>query len=381
MSRHPNVCVFVRPVGALLLSLVASSGLASAAAARTIYQESYDQESFPMTPEIDVLGLGTFNAGTGGQGPPPVPVPTGTAAFVTATSTGGGLPDEIPGTGTAADPLLALGIPYLVGGRFENFRVTASRSDPSGILGVGFVATALFDSAGGYAVSASVYSAEYGVVGTPTLNVAEINANAVLALDTITLPAPFDLAAFDLVLYVDPVSRTATALVTSGGTTFQTAPIALTNYGGHQNMTLGQLLGATNQYGPGDTTSAEFADFQIAAAVPIAIEIDVLPGDRENVINPRRELTPVAILSSRDFDATTIVPSSISLAGAPVGVSPRFGELCRMALVNRDRRPDLLCQVVTALIDVPIGRSTVTLKGTTQDGTPVEGHDSVRRVK
>jgi len=379
MSGHPSECIRVRPLGALLLSLVASSLLASAAAARTVYQESYNEASFPMTPEIDLLGLGTFNAGTGGQGPPP----TGSAAFVTATSTGGGLPDEIPGTGVAADPLLALDIPYSVTGRYENYSLTASRSDPSGILGVGSVATALYDVAGGYALSASVFQADQGVPLAPQMNIAEINANVILVISSLTLSAPFDPAAFDLELVVDPIAGTALARVTSGGQTFETAPIALTSYGGRQNMTLGQLLVAQNQYGPGDTMSADFADFKIDAdwVEPIAVAIDVLPGDRDNVINPRRELTPVAILSSQDFDATTIVPSSISLGGAPVGVSPKFGELCRMALVNRDRRPDLLCQVVTALIDVPVGRSIVTLAGKTADGTPVEGHDSVRRVR
>jgi len=346
-----------------------------------VYQESYNETSFPMTPEIDFIGLGAFNAGTGGQGPPPVPVPTGSAAFVTATSTGGGLPDEIPGTGVLADQLLALGIPYTVTGRYENFSVTASRTDPGGVLGVGGVATALFDVPGGYAISASIFAADPGVA--PSLNIAEIYAGTTLVADSLLLPASFDSSAFDLQLVVDPVAGTALARVSSGGQTFETAPISLTSYAGRQNMTLGQLLIAANQYGPGDTTSAEFADFKIDApwGEPIAVTIDVLPGDRQNVIDPRQELTPVAIFSTSDFDATTIVPSSISLGGAPVGVSPKLGERCRIALVNRDRRPDLLCRVVTALIDVPIGRSVVTLHGTTADGTPVEGRDIIRRLK
>jgi hypothetical protein len=66
MSRHPSECASLRPVSALFLSLVASSWLASAALARTVYEESYNETSFPMTPEIDLLGLGTLNAGASG---------------------------------------------------------------------------------------------------------------------------------------------------------------------------------------------------------------------------------------------------------------------------------------------------------------------------
>jgi len=45
--------------------------------------------------------------------------------------------------------------------------------------------------------------------------------------------------------------------------------------------------------------------------------VDVRPGDDNDVVNPGANgVLPVAILSESDFDATTVDPLSVQLAGA-----------------------------------------------------------------
>src|SRR5947208_1732865 len=47
------------------------------------------------------------------------------------------------------------------------------------------------------------------------------------------------------------------------------------------------------------------------------IEIDVMPGESSKVIDATaRSIVPVAMLTSVDFDATTVDPASVRLAGA-----------------------------------------------------------------
>ncbi len=152
--------------------------------------------------------------------------------------------------------------------------------------------------------------------------------------------------------------------------TFETfAPDALT-----------QTLGVDNRNGPGHLAAVDFRGFRVTTSL-IQADIDVKPGDARNIVSRRSRVTTVAVFSNDKLDATAIMPASVTLAGAPVAQT-RTGEfLCRPAYVNRDRRKDLLCEVVTSQIDAPTGESTVTLHAFTTDGTPVSGADHIRLVR
>jgi hypothetical protein len=117
-----------------------------------------------------------------------------------------------------------------------------------------------------------------------------------------------------------------------------------------------------------------------ALFVPIAI--DIKPGSDTNSINVGSAgVIPVAILSTADFDALTVDPTSVSLAGASVklvGKSDKY--LCHQEDVNIDGLIDLVCQVYTAQFMVDEGETTAILEAKTLDGTSLRGEDFIRVV-
>jgi hypothetical protein len=71
---------------------------------------------------------------------------------------------------------------------------------------------------------------------------------------------------------------------------------------------------------------------------PVPIAIDILPGDPANRIElGNRGTVAVAIVSTRQFDATTIDPAMVSLAGSPA--TPQDRRPSSIEDVNADGRP------------------------------------------
>ena len=112
------------------------------------------------------------------------------------------------------------------------------------------------------------------------------------------------------------------------------------------------------------------------------IIIDIKPGSDPNSINlGSAGVIPVAILSTADFDALTVDPASVSLAGASVklvGKNKKY--LCHQEDVNLDGLIDLVCQVYTAQFMVEAGETTAILEAETLDGIVLRGEDNIRLV-
>jgi len=109
------------------------------------------------------------------------------------------------------------------------------------------------------------------------------------------------------------------------------------------------------------------------------VEIDIKPGSDPNPINPGSNgLVPVAILSSPDFDATTVDPTTVELAGASVAVRGKSNKsMSHQEDVNGDGLDDLVVQVETqSFADLGEG-GTVELTGTTFSGEDIVGYDDV----
>ena len=116
----------------------------------------------------------------------------------------------------------------------------------------------------------------------------------------------------------------------------------------------------------------------------LAVEIDVMPGSEPNPINPRSAgVTPVAILSSADFDAPAEVdPTSLSFGAqgteAPVETRGRRGDpACGVEDVNGDGRADLVCRFATRAAGFERGDVGGALIGRTREGAPLQGADAV----
>jgi hypothetical protein len=114
----------------------------------------------------------------------------------------------------------------------------------------------------------------------------------------------------------------------------------------------------------------------------IAVDIDIKPGSDPNSINlDSVGVIPVAILSSADFDATTVNPDTVFLAGAKVKMLGKSDKLlCHEEDVNNDALLDLVCQVLTEESLIETGESVAVLEAETYDGTQIRGEDAIKIV-
>lgn len=114
----------------------------------------------------------------------------------------------------------------------------------------------------------------------------------------------------------------------------------------------------------------------------IEVEIDIKPGSDPNSINlSSAGVIPVAILSSDTFDATTVIPESVALAGTRVKMVGKADKyLCSKEDVNEDGLMDMVCKVYTSLVIIETGESVAVLEAETSDGRAIRGEDSVNIV-
>jgi hypothetical protein len=111
------------------------------------------------------------------------------------------------------------------------------------------------------------------------------------------------------------------------------------------------------------------------------VTIDIKPGSFPNSIHlSSNGVVPVAILSSDAFDATTVSPTTITLASAAVRLKGNGTPIASFQDVNNDGRLDLVVQVNTEALQLSDGDTQATLMGQTFDGNSITGTDSVSIV-
>lgn len=112
---------------------------------------------------------------------------------------------------------------------------------------------------------------------------------------------------------------------------------------------------------------------------PITVQIDIKPGSDPNPINQGSNgVIPIAILTTDSFDASTVDPGTVTLAGAEVAVRGKSDKLmARLEDVDGDGDDDLMLQVNTQSDGAVWETGPVTLEGTTYDGQAIEGTDDV----
>ena len=115
---------------------------------------------------------------------------------------------------------------------------------------------------------------------------------------------------------------------------------------------------------------------------PQPVDIDIKPGSYPNAINlGSNGVIPVAILSSDTFDATTVDPETVFLAGAGVAVRGKGNKLASQEDVNGDGLTDLVVKLETENLDPDTFQNgTATLTGQTVNGVKFTGSDSIRIV-
>ena len=113
----------------------------------------------------------------------------------------------------------------------------------------------------------------------------------------------------------------------------------------------------------------------------ISVSIDIKPGSYPNTINlGSNGVVPVAILSTVTFNATTVNPSSVTLASAPVKLTRKGMPMFSIQDVNGDGRLDLVVHVTTSAFQLTVNDAMAVLKGKTNGGVSIKGTDTIRVV-
>ena len=110
----------------------------------------------------------------------------------------------------------------------------------------------------------------------------------------------------------------------------------------------------------------------------IEVDIDIKPGSDPNAINPASKgLIPVAILTTEDFDALTVSPSTVQFGPAGASIAHRSAHL---EDVDGDGELDLVLHFRTQESGILCGDAEASLTGETFDGQPIQGSDIVITV-
>lgn len=119
---------------------------------------------------------------------------------------------------------------------------------------------------------------------------------------------------------------------------------------------------------------ARLVELDAIPAPILPVDIDIKPGSDPNSINLKSKgVVPVAVLTTGEFDATTVDPATVLFAGAaPLRWTTED--------VDGDGDTDLLFHFKTQELALTAESTEATLTGAKFDGQPVEGTDTVRIV-
>jgi hypothetical protein len=115
---------------------------------------------------------------------------------------------------------------------------------------------------------------------------------------------------------------------------------------------------------------------------PLEVDIDIKPGSYPNSINlGSNGNIPVAIFSTPSFEATTVDPLTVTLAGALVRIKGKGTPQTSAEDVDGDGLLDLIVHVDTTALQLSLGDTEAILEGETYEGVSIRGVDTVRIVQ
>ncbi len=127
--------------------------------------------------------------------------------------------------------------------------------------------------------------------------------------------------------------------------------------------------------------STHFRDAAVER-LPRPVDIDIKPGSYPNSINPGSNgLIPVAILTTPDFDATSVDPDTVMLEGVDVAVRGKAEKLMSHEEdVDEDGDTDLVVQIETEELPDTLQSGDACLTAFTYDGCSIKGCDEITVV-
>lgn len=118
------------------------------------------------------------------------------------------------------------------------------------------------------------------------------------------------------------------------------------------------------------------------ADTALQVEIDIKPDSPQNSINLRaRGTVPVAVLSTPSFDAATVDPLTVTLAGAPARLKGDGKPMASLEDVSGDGLADLVVHVSMGALQLRETDAEATLEGQTFSGGAIRGTDSISIVR
>lgn len=120
-----------------------------------------------------------------------------------------------------------------------------------------------------------------------------------------------------------------------------------------------------------------------APAAPVtSVTVDIKPGAFPNTINLASNGTvPVAVVSTVEFDAATVDPRTVTLAGAPVRRHGNGAPMASLEDANGDGLLDLVVHVEAGSLQIAPGATEAVLRGNTYDGAAIQGTDSIEVIQ
>jgi uncharacterized repeat protein (TIGR01451 family) len=155
----------------------------------------------------------------------------------------------------------------------------------------------------------------------------------------------------------------------------------LCNGGGSQTLSFTSMIQPLREGTSDAETGNNSASVELSFDCLIPVEIDIRPDTEENSINlTANDEFQVVILSNEEFifDATTIDPGTIQLAGATVSPLGNGAYKTFNREVNGDGLMDLLVYIQTTGLELAESDTTATLRASTFDGVRVTGTDEVQ---
>ena len=115
---------------------------------------------------------------------------------------------------------------------------------------------------------------------------------------------------------------------------------------------------------------------------PVQMEIDILPGNDDNVIDLSRErMLPVAILGSESFNIEDFNPRTLKLRASTQNLVGKGDKTrCEKLDINNDSHMDLLCNIKTIGFGVEPGDIEVEISAGTYQRDSLRATGTIRFV-
>ncbi|HEY6183491.1 MAG TPA: hypothetical protein VIW67_14675 [Terriglobales bacterium] len=143
-----------------------------------------------------------------------------------------------------------------------------------------------------------------------------------------------------------------------------------------------ELHASNNGSSPNKPSDPHIAFNDLCFVIEVTeVQIDIKPGTYPNTVNLGSKGTiPVAILSSLSFNAASVSPLTVRLAGVPVSLKGNGMPKASLEDVNGDGLLDLVLHFSTQALPRFTSDTEISLVGETFAGQSIIGSDSIRIV-